>query len=640
MPIPTRLRRFVAPAALLILVPGAVYLWRTQPPSAPSLDDLPLSQLEALVKQRPDDPETLRAFGRRLLVGGSPAAAVPVLQRAAKLAPNSAAASIALADALADAGDLAAARTGLEAFLAAHPNDADAHFALGRLARRGRRWPVAYEQAQQATRLNPKLALAWHLLGQASGQLGKLDEARAAFVKAYEIDPKHWEIQLGRGEVEFQQERYAEAAPFFREAMRLGPNEALPALSLGQTLLKASKDPSPEARAALTHAAELRPEIPLVHLNLGRCLLRDGDLTRALDRIELARDLAPDLAEIQQELGRLYLRLGRAEDSTRAFTRSRLLLNISQENRVTIDRVASIGPDTTDGRRLRTEMARRLASAGLYDNAFVLYKELIGARREPGLRAEVAAMEARRDREDPPLARGDRLVRVRQFDKAAAAYQRALTLDPKSARTWEGCGVALAALGETDAALPCLLRAVRLDPKRLTARTALGEACYAAGFPAAAVRWLKPAADAQDPGALHLLGLAQAALADPAAVATLESAAQRAPERSDFKRDADAARARSLQPVGAAIGSADAKAQEAIRDPDTHATLARTALKGKLDLRAFVEFTLAQMLGVTDPAVNTERLALGNRLAQAGDLPAQKLVDALAVASMPEGYQP
>ncbi len=78
-------------------------------------------------------------------------------------------------------GDPAAARTLAEAVVAGHPEHAAGHLQLGRTYLAEGRFTAAEEALAEATRLDPSLAPALRLLGQARAGLGRFDDAVQAW---------------------------------------------------------------------------------------------------------------------------------------------------------------------------------------------------------------------------------------------------------------------------------------------------------------------------------------------------------------------------------------------------------------------------------------------------------------------------
>jgi predicted O-linked N-acetylglucosamine transferase (SPINDLY family) len=114
--------------------------------------------------------------------------AIAAVQRAIQLRPDYANAYYTLGELLHDAGRLAESATAYQAAIGISPDWPEAHYYLGAV------WleldlPVqAAEEFQQVLRLNPQSSSAEHALGHALRLLGRIEEARAAYARAAEID--------------------------------------------------------------------------------------------------------------------------------------------------------------------------------------------------------------------------------------------------------------------------------------------------------------------------------------------------------------------------------------------------------------------------------------------------------------------
>jgi arylsulfatase A-like enzyme/Flp pilus assembly protein TadD len=60
-------------------------------------------------------------------------------------------------------------------------------------------WPAARDAARRAVELAPSDAAAWNSLGYALDELGRPEEAAAAYGKALEADPGHWQARFNLG---------------------------------------------------------------------------------------------------------------------------------------------------------------------------------------------------------------------------------------------------------------------------------------------------------------------------------------------------------------------------------------------------------------------------------------------------------
>ena len=184
--------------------------------SYPAVSRQPIAQALTEVRAHPDDPARLghlalvlhaweqyetaagvyaraRALERRYdwyYLGGLAetrlahhAEAARLLADAVRLAPRSIPARLALADALLESGDVAAARREYSA-LTTGPGAPHAHYGLGRsLAAQGEK-DAALRELEAAVRLFPEFGAAWYAQGMALRGLGRSDEARKALEQA------------------------------------------------------------------------------------------------------------------------------------------------------------------------------------------------------------------------------------------------------------------------------------------------------------------------------------------------------------------------------------------------------------------------------------------------------------------------
>ena len=109
------------------------------------------------------------------------------------------------------------------------------------------------------------------------------------------------------------------AAAAFREAIRIGPDLALPHFNLGNALY-ASGDPD-GALAEYQEAIRLEPDHADAHCNLGEILLGKGEIDGALAAYREVIRLKPDFAEAHGKLGGVLRSAGRFAESLAAFRR-------------------------------------------------------------------------------------------------------------------------------------------------------------------------------------------------------------------------------------------------------------------------------------------------------------------------------
>jgi Flp pilus assembly protein TadD len=153
----------------------------------------------------------------------------------------------------------------LEAFreaIALDPTAAAYHNWLGRLYIDLGRPGLAIERFQEATRLDSSYSEAWVNLGVALDEIGRWDEAVAAYRRAIAL-PILADAHLayhGLGLALFHLQRFREAEEALRFAISLNPSTEGPYYNLGLVLL--ALDRRDQAKLAFRRARDLAPQSP------------------------------------------------------------------------------------------------------------------------------------------------------------------------------------------------------------------------------------------------------------------------------------------------------------------------------------------------------------------------------------------
>jgi predicted Zn-dependent protease len=231
--------------------------------------------LQLSLNQRPT-PEALRLQGQLLLSHQASGKAVPILERAVRLAPDDPTTWRLLAEARADAGQWSAAEAAWSRVISLHPNDRAAQIGRARaLIQLGR--PAEAEPLLRAVlRQEPASVDAHTLLGAALAEQQPAAEFAAP----------------------------AEAA--FREALRLDGTSADAAYGLSLLLLREGR--SREALPLLTYLVRRHPDALRARFQHARALRAVGRTAEA-DQAMLEYHRRAEAARLKMELrGRLTLR--------------------------------------------------------------------------------------------------------------------------------------------------------------------------------------------------------------------------------------------------------------------------------------------------------------------------------------------
>lgn len=145
---------------------------------------------------------------------------------------------------------------------------------------------LAADLLQKVVQLDPKHKDAWFDLGNAYMEVGKTDDAIAAYKKQIENNPYDGYAYNGLGLAYERQSRFDDAAQQFHKQIEVNP---------------------------LDHYA---------HSNLGRLYLNQKNFAQAVAELEKAADLQPKNAVIEIELGQAYLGNNQTENGMKAFDKA------------------------------------------------------------------------------------------------------------------------------------------------------------------------------------------------------------------------------------------------------------------------------------------------------------------------------
>ncbi|MGC2639523.1 MAG: tetratricopeptide repeat protein [Acidobacteriaceae bacterium] len=251
----------------------------------------------------------------------------------------------------------AQADKGIRTYLTGHPDSADGHFLLGYALYRENqpreslaeytsgaqlRKPTAnvlavvamdyillrdYADADkwltQATAWIPDNELYWYYLGRTRYAENHFQEAIHAFNQCLTLTPHDLRAEYNLGLAYAGLGRNDEAAAAYRTAIAWDQDSAAkdpqPYLDLGTLLLDEGKPD--EALPALQQAVALDPQNPRAHEQLGQTWEQLKNLSQADTEMHAAVKLAPDVASLHFELGRILQREGLTANARAEFAR-------------------------------------------------------------------------------------------------------------------------------------------------------------------------------------------------------------------------------------------------------------------------------------------------------------------------------
>jgi tetratricopeptide (TPR) repeat protein len=205
-------------------------------------------------------------LGYALLSQGYAGEAIPHLERS----PDKTALGIAEIQ----TGQLPEAVANLQAALAAHPNDPDLLYYLGRAS-----GLLAKQSIDTLLAAYPDSARAHQAMAENYFVLRRMQDAEKEYREALKLRPGLPEAHLALGEVYAGAFQWDKAEEQFRLQAKLQPGNAEAAYRLGEALLEQGK--AHEARAELLRADRLMPEMSETLYSLGKAASLEGDAAAA-----------------------------------------------------------------------------------------------------------------------------------------------------------------------------------------------------------------------------------------------------------------------------------------------------------------------------------------------------------------------
>jgi tetratricopeptide (TPR) repeat protein/serine/threonine protein kinase len=284
-----------------------LYLALAQSGRGDSKEALVSAQLALDFNPNSAGAHTLR--GMELVKTGETDAAEQALKKAIELDPGLAAAHNFLAMALIGKNDSEAAIAMLRRSIELDPKDASAHCTLAGLLGELGKLDEANASIKTALELAPEFALAWNNLAAIREREGKQDEAIEHFRKAASLDPGNTTpARRNLAKTLFKAGKHEEAIAVYHQL-----DDASAYVQLAGWFEKQER--IAEAIEVLERAIALKPDLAAAHHDLGVMVLKSGRTRDAFQSLRTAVRLAPGLASARNILGLALLTNGDYEES-------------------------------------------------------------------------------------------------------------------------------------------------------------------------------------------------------------------------------------------------------------------------------------------------------------------------------------
>jgi serine/threonine protein kinase/tetratricopeptide (TPR) repeat protein len=332
----------------------------------------------------------------------------------------------------------------------------------------------AIESLDQATRTDPRFALAYAQLGEAyrlKYQLDKdpkwLDQALLNCQKAAEIDSRVTAVYVTLGRIHEMSGKHDLAVQEFQRVLDFNSRDVGALSGIARSYENAGR--IPEAEAAYRKAVALRPDYWDGYEELGFFYDRQGRYPEAIAQLQQAVSLTPDNAQIYANLGAVYS----DADDPRLFPDAEKALEKSLELSPSYAAYANLGNLYYIEKRYAesatmTEKALQLNSNDylVWNNLIVAYEWLNEIRKANLARVQMLEALQRYIKVQPQDALAQSLLAILYADnklrqEAIIRMQTAEALAPNDPQVIENIGIAYEKLGERMKAINYIGEAVR-----------------------------------------------------------------------------------------------------------------------------------------------------------------------------------
>jgi tetratricopeptide (TPR) repeat protein len=164
-------------------------------------------------------------------------------------------------------------------------DSAEAHLLMATVHLRRSDNPAALAELQKAATLNPKLPLVHSLMGRALLRTGDQQGAAKAFATELTINPNDFQANLEIGDLRKREQRFDDAEPYIRRALRMRPQDPTARFSLAG--LHVSRGETEPARVVLETIVADSPTFTEAYVLLATVYYRlqrreDGDRMRTI----------------------------------------------------------------------------------------------------------------------------------------------------------------------------------------------------------------------------------------------------------------------------------------------------------------------------------------------------------------------
>ncbi|WP_158750008.1 tetratricopeptide repeat protein [Acidobacterium sp. S8] len=430
-----------------------------------------LQILSAMVKEHPTYAEAHTNLGIVYTQQKRFSEAAREFERALQLDPTDDAVQISYVKSLTALLQYDRAEPIIREYLRKHPNDFDAQYFAGVVARGTGNYADAEKAFRQAVELNPNYAEAHYNLGFVLVRLGRPAEARPELEKALQLNPDSSEARFQLASVLRalgQQDRAHEELKTLQQKKAADVKQDVASVSASQANQDLQSGDAQKAVALYQASLVNDPKNARTYYDLALALDRLSDYPAEREALEKAQTLDATLAPVHNQLGFLDLQAGHTQDAERQF---KTAISLDPQYAEAQNNLGVLFGQL--GKEADAEKMFRLATENnpQYGQAFA---NLGLIQAGDGRYADAEATLSKAIQLEPKNTAalsvyGMVLVRLNRGTEALPVFRKVVDLDPDSAGAHLNLGIALADRFDSKGALAEFSEAVRLDPNSAAA---------------------------------------------------------------------------------------------------------------------------------------------------------------------------
>ncbi len=312
-------------------------------------------------------------------------------------------------------------------------------------------WQEAINLCQQALQINPSLAQAYKIWGNALQQLGQHDQALALYSKALTINPDFAEVYANVGSIYARQKNWQQALSYYQKAVNINPNLAAVYRNIAKIFREVGQNE--QATQATYQALNIEPEKATFqeYYTIGNELLQQGQTSQAINCFRRAIENNPNYIQAYQQLAEIAQQQGEWQEAGSYYRKIIELQSQGVNNPV--QQQLKTSPET-----LPDQIKGNISQLNIEKTPPNL--DVVKPQSTP---ANIPSLSESNSAESFANL-GSMYAQKKQWQEAISAYQKALKINPKFAGVYRNLARIYSQIEQEESSAQYWYQAYKLEP--------------------------------------------------------------------------------------------------------------------------------------------------------------------------------